>query len=102
VPNAPSTRFEVVPGGHLGMLTGRASRRTTWRIIDEFLDEHASDADETRREGRAPTEDPRARQGRRGDARAQGTKGTPRADAIGANPSRRYGSGSSRSLASGS
>src|SRR3954453_4025420 len=30
-------RFEVVPGGHLGMLTGRAARRTTWRIMDEWL-----------------------------------------------------------------
>ena len=37
VPNAPEMRFEIVPGGHLGMLTGRAARRTTWRIMDEFL-----------------------------------------------------------------
>ncbi|MGH3368500.1 MAG: alpha/beta fold hydrolase, partial [Nocardioidaceae bacterium] len=42
VPNADPVRFEVVPGGHLGMLTGRAARRTTWRIVDEFLDEHSS------------------------------------------------------------
>src|SRR4051812_6613832 len=27
---APEMRFEVVPGGHLGMLTGRAARSTTW------------------------------------------------------------------------
>lgn len=37
VPNVADLRFEIVPGGHLGMLTGRAARRTTWRIIDEFL-----------------------------------------------------------------
>jgi polyhydroxyalkanoate synthase len=37
VPNVADPRFEIVPGGHLGMLTGRAARRTTWRIIDEFL-----------------------------------------------------------------
>jgi polyhydroxyalkanoate synthase subunit PhaC len=37
VPRAEPVRFEVVPGGHLGMLTGRAARRTTWRILDEFL-----------------------------------------------------------------
>jgi polyhydroxyalkanoate synthase len=70
VPNAPSVRFEVVPGGHLGMLTGRAARGTTWRLIDEFLDEHAGVA--------APVAKP---------------------DAIGANPARRYGSAGSRSLA---
>ena len=70
VPNAPSVRFEVVPGGHLGMLTGRAARGTTWRLIDEFLDEHAGVA--------APVAKP---------------------DAIGANPARRYGSVGSRSLA---
>ncbi len=32
-------RFEVVPGGHLGMLTGRAARTSTWRVLDEWLDE---------------------------------------------------------------
>ncbi|MBA0125282.1 alpha/beta fold hydrolase [Haloechinothrix sp. YIM 98757] len=36
---APSVRFESAPGGHLGVITGRAARRTTWRYIDEFLDE---------------------------------------------------------------
>jgi polyhydroxyalkanoate synthase len=70
VPNAPSVRFEVVPGGHLGMLTGRAARGTTWRLIDEFLDQHAGAAE--------PAAKP---------------------DAIGANPARRYGSAGSRSLA---
>lgn len=37
--NAPSVRFEVVPGGHLGSLTGRAARRTTWVYLDDFLSE---------------------------------------------------------------
>ncbi|GAA4545956.1 alpha/beta fold hydrolase [Amycolatopsis samaneae] len=36
--NAPSVRFETAPGGHLGVLTGRKARHTTWRYIDEFLD----------------------------------------------------------------
>ncbi|HEX4705620.1 MAG TPA: alpha/beta fold hydrolase [Pseudonocardiaceae bacterium] len=35
--NAPEVRFEVCPGGHLGVLTGRAARQTTWRHIDGFL-----------------------------------------------------------------
>jgi polyhydroxyalkanoate synthase subunit PhaC len=43
VPNVPEMRFEVVPGGHLGMLTGRRARDTTWPILDEFIDRHASD-----------------------------------------------------------
>ena len=70
VPNVARLRFEIVPGGHLGMLTGRAARRTTWRIIDEFLDECAT-----------------------GDSHRSD------AAAIGSNRARRYGSASSRSLA---
>jgi polyhydroxyalkanoate synthase len=34
--NAASVRFETAPGGHLGVLTGRRARGTTWRFIDEF------------------------------------------------------------------
>src|SRR3954447_8298444 len=34
---APSVRLESAPGGHLGVLTGRAARRTTWRHLDRFL-----------------------------------------------------------------
>jgi polyhydroxyalkanoate synthase subunit PhaC len=37
--NAQDVRFELCPGGHLGVLTGRAARDTTWRHIDKFLDE---------------------------------------------------------------
>jgi poly[(R)-3-hydroxyalkanoate] polymerase subunit PhaC len=36
--NAASVRFESAPGGHLGVLTGRRARTTTWRYIDDFLD----------------------------------------------------------------
>ncbi|PRX49112.1 polyhydroxyalkanoate synthase [Prauserella shujinwangii] len=36
--NAPEVRFESAPGGHLGVLTGRRARGTTWRYLDEFLD----------------------------------------------------------------
>ncbi|SDD61073.1 alpha/beta fold hydrolase [Actinokineospora iranica] len=38
--NAPEVVFEVCPGGHLGVLAGRAARTTTWRHIDAFLDRH--------------------------------------------------------------
>jgi polyhydroxyalkanoate synthase subunit PhaC len=39
LPNAPTVRYETAPGGHLGVLTGRAARRTTWVYLDEFLSE---------------------------------------------------------------
>jgi polyhydroxyalkanoate synthase len=38
VPNAPAVRLETAPGGHLGVLTGRAARGTTWAILDAWLD----------------------------------------------------------------
>lgn len=44
LPNAPEVRLEVAPGGHLGVLTGRSARETTWRMIDEFLDAHTAAA----------------------------------------------------------
>ncbi|SDE60024.1 alpha/beta fold hydrolase [Pseudonocardia oroxyli] len=34
---APQVRFESAPGGHLGVLTGRRARTTTWPILDDFL-----------------------------------------------------------------
>jgi polyhydroxyalkanoate synthase subunit PhaC len=37
VPNAASVRVETAPGGHLGVLTGRAARATTWELLDGFL-----------------------------------------------------------------
>jgi polyhydroxyalkanoate synthase subunit PhaC len=40
-PNARSVRLETAPGGHLGVLTGRAARGTTWRYLDELLDQRA-------------------------------------------------------------
>jgi polyhydroxyalkanoate synthase len=38
VPNVRSLRLETAPGGHLGVLTGRAARGTTWALLDEMLD----------------------------------------------------------------
>jgi polyhydroxyalkanoate synthase len=35
-------RFEIVPGGHLGMLTGRAARESTWRVMDEWVEKWSS------------------------------------------------------------
>ncbi|MDN5931836.1 MAG: alpha/beta hydrolase [Pseudonocardia sp.] len=41
---SPDVRFESAPGGHLGVLTGRGARHTTWVYLDEFLTEHAASA----------------------------------------------------------
>ncbi|CAM3852761.1 alpha/beta fold hydrolase [Kibdelosporangium persicum] len=38
--SSPEVRFEVCPGGHLGVLTGRGARDTTWQVIDSFLAAH--------------------------------------------------------------
>jgi polyhydroxyalkanoate synthase len=38
VPNAASVELETAPGGHLGVLTGRAARDTTWKLLDKHLD----------------------------------------------------------------
>lgn len=40
--NAREVRFEIVPGGHLGMLTGRAARRTTWVVMDEWIAQYST------------------------------------------------------------
>ncbi|OKJ92347.1 alpha/beta fold hydrolase [Amycolatopsis sp. CB00013] len=40
--NSPSVTFETAPGGHLGVLTGRKARGTTWRYLDRFLDAQAA------------------------------------------------------------
>jgi len=36
-------QFEIVPGGHLGMLTGRRARDTTWRALDEWIERWSSE-----------------------------------------------------------
>src|SRR4051794_13877133 len=40
--NAPEVRLETAPGGHLGVLTGRSAKRSTWVYVDEFLARHGS------------------------------------------------------------
>jgi polyhydroxyalkanoate synthase subunit PhaC len=36
----PGARLETAPGGHLGVLTGRGARRTTWPMLEHWLAEH--------------------------------------------------------------
>ncbi len=51
---AADVRFEIVPGGHLGMLTGRRARGTTWRALDEWITQWSSDARSERSDGPPP------------------------------------------------
>jgi polyhydroxyalkanoate synthase len=125
---APQVRFEVVPGGHLGMLTGRAARGTTWTVIDEWVDEWSGAAPATPAATKRPARKAPAKKAaapRKAPAKKTGTKKTAAtapartparktparktpakkasakkasADTIGSNPSRRYGSAGSRAL----
>jgi polyhydroxyalkanoate synthase subunit PhaC len=114
-------RFEIVPGGHLGMLTGRKARTTTWPVIDAWVDEWSEPERPapTRRTSnktagkKAATKAPvRKAPARRAPAKkapakkapakkaAAKTAGTTAGEepAIGVNPERRYGSAGSRAL----
>ena len=87
---SPDVRFEVVPGGHLGMLTGRAARTATWPLLDEWVDQWSAGDDA------GPDADP-------GTGPAPATsrrRRTPTRGGIGTNPERRYGSAGSRALGS--
>jgi polyhydroxyalkanoate synthase len=98
---ARDVRFEIVPGGHLGMLTGRAARGTTWRVLDEWF-EQWSGADAKKVAARKPAKKAPAKKAAAKKAPAKkapaAKKPAPSKDSIGANPTRRYGSGGSRAL----
>ncbi len=101
----PNLRFEVVPGGHLGMLTGRGARDTTWHILDAFIDEHASDSRRASKRAaggaRKKTGDTTttARRTTSSPARGATVRNEQGEPAIGSNPNRRFSSASSRGLA---
>ena len=46
---AHEVRFEIVPGGHLGMLTGRGARATTWLTMDEWIEQYSTPDDRASR-----------------------------------------------------
>jgi polyhydroxyalkanoate synthase subunit PhaC len=80
--SSEEVRFEIVPGGHLGMLTGRGARRTTWVIMDEWIEQWSP-----REKLRKPA------------ARKRATpKPQPHRSQIGSNPQRRFDSKASRGL----
>ncbi|GEP36436.1 alpha/beta hydrolase [Nocardioides psychrotolerans] len=72
-------RFEIVPGGHLGMLTGRGARTTTWRALDEWIDQWSTDD--------TPGDD--------GDGASEEALPEP---SIGTSRTRKHGSAASRAL----
>ena len=45
----PDARLESAPGGHLGVLTGRKARTTTWRVLHDWLEEHDPQAERAKR-----------------------------------------------------
>ncbi|WP_082748712.1 alpha/beta fold hydrolase [Nocardioides jensenii] len=105
---SPEVRFEVVPGGHLGMLTGRSARETTWKFIDGWITKWSSDkspdeaaeADAEIADAEAATAASRPAKPATSSKPSKSSKpGATDAAGIGASPTRRYGSGSSRSLA---
>ncbi len=93
-------RFEVVPGGHLGMLTGRAARGTTWETIDEWVDEWSAGPLPAPKRRHARAEGPGAEEGcpRKAPAKKAAAKKAASPGTIGSNPTRRYGSSGSRAL----
>ena len=109
-------RFEIVPGGHLGMLTGRAARGTTWRAMDEWISQWSTPEARYRRSRARPSRSQPRSQPRRprqeaaakktADENAKGGEEGPRQEVrspmttpSGSTRRRRYGSAGSRSLA---
>lgn len=113
---APEVRFEIVPGGHLGQLTGRAARHSTWPVLDEWFARWDGAEAPPERPRTSPTKKAPAKKtpakktaakktaAKKTSAKKAPAKKTPAkkpaggADAIGANPERRYSSASSRAL----
>ena len=108
---AHEVRFEIVPGGHLGMLTGRAARTSTWVTMDEWIEQYSTPDDRPARTPRKRgAKKAASKKGAKQAAPAARKKPAPRTpkpvaevapdrSAIGSNPDRRFASASSRNLA---
>jgi polyhydroxyalkanoate synthase len=80
---ARDVRFEVVPGGHLGMLTGRKARGSTWMVLDEWIDQWSQPETPAAPARRTTTKRPAARTtatapAKRPPAERTAEKSTPR------------------------
>ena len=93
--------FEIVPGGHLGQLTGRAARDTTWPVLDEWFAQWPAAVPAKKRaaaEKKAAAKKATAKKAPAKKTPAASKKAAPTVEAIGANPKRRHTSTSSRAL----
>ncbi len=107
--NAHEVRFEIVPGGHLGMLTGRAARGTTWVVMDEWIEQYSTPDERPARatKARRTSTKKKTAVAPRPPAKKKPAPRKPRPvdevapdrSAIGSNPERRFASASSRNLA---
>jgi len=102
---ARDVRFEIVPGGHLGMLTGRAARGTTWQVLDEWIAQWSDAVEEppakkaTAKKTTAKKTTAKKTTAKKTTAKkAPAKKTAASAEGIGSNPRRRYGSDGSRAL----
>jgi polyhydroxyalkanoate synthase len=105
-------RFEIVPGGHLGMLSGRKARTSTWPLIDAWIEEWTASVPAPVAPRRAAAKAARKAPTKKASTRTPVAKKAPskktatkkaaaaREDpaSIGLNPERRYGSAGSRAL----
>ena len=105
--NAHEVRFEIVPGGHLGMLTGRAARRhhlgDDGRVDRAVLHARRPTGPQAREEGAARKKTVTARPPAKKKPAPRDPEAAdevaPDRSAIGSNPERRFASASSRNLA---
>jgi polyhydroxyalkanoate synthase len=93
-------RFEIVPGGHLGLLTGRGARTSTWAVLDEWFDQWSGRAKKqpARTGGKASSRRGATAEKVTAEKSTESATRSASADTIGTNPSRRYGSSGSRAL----
>jgi polyhydroxyalkanoate synthase len=96
--SSPEARFEIVPGGHLGMLTGRKARTSTWPVIDAWVDQWTEHRDEPPAPARSATSRRTTMKAARKTAGRTPTDKPDETPTLGANPTRRYGSADSRAL----
>ena len=118
-------RFEIVPGGHLGMLTGRAARGSTWQVLDEWVGQWSTTDAPVKKAARKrsaaksatkktaakkstarparkaakPAAKPAAKAAPKRPVKKVASKAADSPESIGVNPTRRYGSAGSRNLA---
>jgi polyhydroxyalkanoate synthase len=104
---AADVRFEIVPGGHLGMLAGRGARESTWQVLDEWFEQYDGRAVPKKRAAkRTPAKKTAAKKApakktpakKAAAKRAPAKKAAPSPEVLGANPQRRHSSASSRAL----